>query len=75
MKQLINKSSIDAMPEGVSLVDTKIDGFVAKAAEREGVVRLPVRGKDHKQWWLSLGVHGQSGVTADNVVQSTTIPK
>ena len=23
------------------------------------------RGKDHKQWWLSLGVHGQSGVTAD----------
>ena len=76
MKQLINKSSIDAMPEGVSLVDTKIDGFVARKLPSGKVsYGFRYRGKDHKQWWLSLGVHGQSGVTADNVVQSTTIPK
>ena len=29
MKQLISKSSVDAMPEGAILVDTKVDGFVA----------------------------------------------
>jgi integrase len=66
MKHLINKSSIDAMSEGESLVDTKIDGFVARKLPSGKVsYGFRYRGKDHKQWWLGLGVHGQSGVTAD----------
>jgi integrase len=66
MKHLINKSSIDAMPNGGSLVDTKIDGFIARKLPSGKVsYGFRYRGRDHKQWWLSIGVHGQSGVTAD----------
>jgi integrase len=66
MKQLISKSSVDAMPKGASLVDTKIDGFVARKLPSGKVsYGFRYRGKDHKQWWLSLGVHGQSGTTAE----------
>jgi len=66
MKQLINKTSVDAMPSGALLVDTKIDGFVARKLPSGKVsYGFRYRGKDHKQWWLSLGVHGQSGTTAE----------
>src|SRR5258706_3283832 len=65
MKQLISKSSVDAMPEGAIVIDTKIDGFIARRLPSGKVsYGFRYRGKDHKQWWLSLGVHGQSGVTA-----------
>src|SRR5258705_3081528 len=67
MKQLISKSSVDAMPKGASLVDTKIDGFVARKLPSGRIsYGFRYRGKDHRQWWLSLGVHGQSGTTADS---------
>ena len=66
MKQIINKSSVDAMPKGVSMVDTKVDGFIARKLPSGKVsYGYRYRGKNRKQWWLSLGVHGQSGVTAD----------
>jgi integrase len=66
MKQLINKSSVDTMSKGSSLVDTKIDGFVARKLPSGKVsYGFRYRGRDHRQWWLSLGVHGQSGVTAE----------
>ena len=66
MKQLISKSNVDAMPKGASIVDTKVDGFIARKLPSGRVsYGFRYRGKDHKQWWLSLGVHGQSGVTAD----------
>lgn len=66
MRQIINKSNIDAMPEGSSIVDTKVDGFIARKLPSGKVsYGFRYRGKDHKQWWLSLGVHGQSGITAD----------
>jgi integrase len=66
MKQLINKSSVDAMSKGSSIVDTKIDGFVArKLPSGKASYGFRYRDQDHKQWWLSLGVHGQSGVTAE----------
>jgi integrase len=66
MKQLINKTNVDAMPSGALLVDTKIDGFVARKLPSGKVsYGFRYRGKDHKQWWLSLGVHGQSGITAE----------
>ena len=66
MKQLINKTSIDALSGGESLVDTKIDGFVARKLPSGKVsYGFRYRGADHKQWWLGLGVHGQSGVTAE----------
>jgi integrase len=66
MKQLISKSNVDAMPKGANIVDTKIDGFIARKLPSGRVsYGFRYRGKDHKQWWLSLGVHGQSGTTAD----------
>jgi integrase len=66
MKQLINKSSVDAMPKSANIVDTKIDGFIARKLPSGKVsYGFRYRGKDHKQWWLSLGVHGQSGTTAE----------
>jgi integrase len=66
MKQLISKSNVDAMPRGANIVDTKIDGFIARKLPSGKVsYGFRYRGKDHKQWWLSLGVHGQSGTTAD----------
>jgi integrase len=66
MKQIINKSNIDAMPKGACIVDNKVDGFIARKLPSGKVsYGFRYRGKDHKQWWLSLGVHGQSGVTAD----------
>jgi integrase len=67
MKQLINKSNVDEMPKGASIVDTKVDGFIARKLPSGKVsYGFRYRGKDHKQWWLSLGVHGQSGTTADS---------
>jgi integrase len=66
MKQLINKTSVDALAKGASIVDTKVDGFIARKLPSGKVsYGFRYRGKDHKQWWLSLGVHGQSGTTAD----------
>lgn len=66
MKQLISKSTVDAMEKGASIVDTKIDGFIARKLPSGKVsYGFRYRGKNHKQWWLSLGVHGQSGTTAD----------
>ena len=54
------------MSKGSSLVDTKIDGFVARKLPSGKVsYGFRYRGRDHRQWWLSLGVHGQSGVTAE----------
>ena len=66
MRQIINKSNVDAMPKGALIVDTKVDGFVARKLPSGKVsYGFRYRGRDRKQWWLSLGVHGQSGVTAD----------
>lgn len=66
MKQLISKSSVDAMQKGANIVDTKIDGFIARKLPSGKVsYGFRYRGTDRKQWWLSLGVHGQSGTTAD----------
>ncbi|MFY9953519.1 tyrosine-type recombinase/integrase [Bradyrhizobium sp.] len=66
MRHLINKTSVDALAKGASIVDTKVDGFIARKLPSGKVsYGFRYRGKDHKQWWLSLGVHGQSGVTAD----------
>lgn len=66
MKQLINKTHVDALPGGKSIVDTKIDGFIARKLPSGKVsYGFRYRGKNHKQWWLSLGVHGQGGTTAD----------
>jgi integrase len=66
MKQLINKSNVDAMAKGVSIVDTKVDGFIARKLPSGKVsYGYRYRGTGRKQWWLSLGVHGQSGVTAE----------
>jgi Arm DNA-binding domain len=66
MKQMINKSSVDAMQVGASIVDTKIDGFIARKLP-SGRVTYGYRYRDHTrtQRWLSLGVHGQSGTTAE----------
>ena len=66
MKQTITKSSVDAMPIGTVAVDTKIDGFVARKLP-SGKVSYGFRYRDHTrtQRWLSLGVHGQSGTTAE----------
>jgi integrase len=66
MRQIINKSSVDAMPDGAILVDTKIDGFIARKLPSGRVsYGFRYRGRNSKQWWLRLGVHGQSGVTAE----------
>jgi Arm DNA-binding domain len=66
MKQIINKSHVDAMPVDSSIVDIKIDGFIARKLPSGKVsYGFRYRGENRKQWWLSLGVHGQSGVTAD----------
>jgi integrase len=66
MRQIINKSSVDAMPAGAMLVDTKIDGFIARKLPSGRVsYGFRYRGRNSKQWWLRLGVHGQSGVTAE----------
>jgi integrase len=66
MRQIINKSNIEAMPKGALIVDLKVDGFVARKLPSGKVTfGYRYRGQGHKQWWLSLGVHGQSGVTAD----------
>src|SRR3954451_25194644 len=66
MKQLINKTSVDSMPKGAFLVDTRIDGFIARKLPSGRVsYGFRYRGPDSKQWWLRLGVHGQSGVTAE----------
>lgn len=66
MKQLITKSAVDAWPTDESLlVDTKIDGFVARKLP-SGKVTYGYRYRHSgRQHWLSLGVHGRSGVTAD----------
>jgi integrase len=66
MKQMINKSSVDALKIGAIAVDTKIDGFVARKLP-SGKVSYGFRYRDHTrtQRWLSLGVHGQSGTTAE----------
>jgi integrase len=66
MKQMISKSTIDAMKVGEIAVDTKIDGFVARKLP-SGKVSYGYRYRDHSrtQRWLSLGVHGQSGATAE----------
>ncbi|MGX0984375.1 integrase [Bradyrhizobium japonicum] len=65
VKQLISKTTVDALPAGALLVDTKIDGFVARKLP-SGKVSYGFRyRKNGKQWWLGLGVHGQSGTTAD----------
>jgi integrase len=66
MKQMINKSSVDALKIGEVAVDTKIDGFVARKLP-SGKVSYGYRYRDHTrtQRWLSLGVHGQSGTTAE----------
>jgi integrase len=66
MKQMINKSSVDALKIGAIAVDTKIDGFVARKLP-SGKVSYGYRYRDHTrtQRWLSLGVHGQSGTTAE----------
>ena len=62
MRHLINKTSVDALAKGASIVDTKVDGFIARKLPSGKVsYGFRYRGKDHKQWWLSLGVHGQSG--------------
>ncbi len=54
------------MPKGASIVDTKVDGFIARKLPSGKVsYGYRYRGPNRKQWWLSLGVHGQSGVTAD----------
>ena len=66
MRQIINKSNVDAMPKGASIVDTKVDGFIARKLPSGKVsYGYRYRGPNRKQWWLSLGVHGQSGVTAE----------
>src|SRR5437868_15539086 len=66
MKQLINKTSVDSMPKGAFLADTKIDGFIARKLPSGRVsYGFRYRGRNSKQWWLRLGVHGQSGVTAE----------
>src|SRR5215218_6108105 len=66
MKQMISKSSVDALSVGDVAVDTKIDGFVARKLP-SGRVSYGYRYRDHMraQRWLSLGVHGQSGTTAE----------
>jgi integrase len=66
MKQIISKSTVDTMKIGDIAVDTKIDGFVARKLP-SGKVTYGFRYRDHTrtQRWLSLGVHGQSGATAD----------
>jgi integrase len=66
MKQMISKSSADALKIGEVAVDTKIDGFVARKLP-SGKVSYGYRYRDHTrtQRWLSLGVHGQSGTTAE----------
>ena len=66
MKQMISKSSVDALKIGEVAVDTKIDGFVARKLP-SGKVSYGYRYRDHArtQRWLSLGVHGQSGTTAE----------
>ena len=66
MKQMISKSSVDALQIGTVAVDTKIDGFVARKLP-SGKVSYGYRYRDHTrtQRWLSLGVHGQSGTTAE----------
>jgi integrase len=67
MKQKIEKSSVDAMKIGAVLVDTKIDGFVARKLP-SGKVTYGFRYRDHtrNERWLGLGVHGQSGTTPDS---------
>jgi integrase len=67
MKQMISKSSVDAMAVGASIVDTKIDGFIARKLP-SGRVTYGYRYRDHTrtQRWLSLGVHGQSGTTPES---------
>jgi integrase len=66
MKQIISKSTVDTMKIGDIAVDTKIDGFVARKLP-SGKVTYGFRYRDHTrtQRWLSLGVNGQSGATAD----------
>jgi integrase len=66
MKQIISKSTVDTMKIGDIAVDTKIDGFVARKLP-SGKVTYGFRYRDHTrtQRWLSLGVHGQSGTTAE----------
>ena len=64
MKELINKSGIDALRVG-SIADTKIDGFIARKLP-SGMVSYGYRYRfDGVQQWISLGVHGRNGVTAD----------
>src|SRR5262245_29824772 len=66
MRGLINKTAVEGLERGALLIDTKVDGFVARRLPSGKVsYGFRYRGKDHKQWWLGLGVHGQSGTTAE----------
>lgn len=66
VKAKIEKSRVELMEAGTILGDTKIDGFVARRL-KSGSIAYGFRYRfGGSQQWISLGVHGRSGVTAES---------
>lgn len=62
----ITKTAVEAMPADGRIVDSEIDGFLARRLPSGAIAygfRYRLKGKPQR--WISLGVHGKGHVTAD----------
>jgi integrase len=66
VKVKITKTAVEALESGERIVDTDIDGFMARRLPSGAITygfRYRLKGKPQR--WVSLGVHGRSHYTAD----------
>lgn len=62
----ITKTAVEALAAGERIIDSDIDGFVARRLDSGAITygfRYRVKGKPQR--WVSLGVHGRGHYTAD----------
>ncbi|QOZ34436.1 site-specific integrase [Bradyrhizobium sp. CCBAU 53421] len=66
VKVRITKTEVEALSAGDRIVDTDIDGFMARRLPTGAITygfRYRIKGKPQR--WISLGVHGRSHYTAE----------
>jgi integrase len=66
IRERISKTVVEAMPIGGRIVDSDIDGFMARRLPSGAIAygfRYRIKGKPQR--WISLGVHGKGHYTAD----------
>src|SRR5215472_8280849 len=62
----ITKTAVEALPGNGRIVDSEIDGFVARRLPSGTITyNFRYRLKNKPQRWISLGVHGKNHMTAD----------